>query len=174
MLFYYNVNSMRITLLVTLLLISLKGYAQSFENSWVGYFSYNNIFDITEGPDEVIAAAQNAYFKYDLSTMDLETTSSIQGLSGETISAIYYSEANDLTIIGYVNGLIEVVLDDGEIVTVVDILDKPTIPPDEKRINHFYEFEDILYISSDFGLVTKDWGRVKFLNMHNLGCRSRV
>ena len=153
---------MRITLLLATLLISLNLGAQSFENSWVGYFSYNNTVDLTEGPDELIVAAQNAYFEYDLSTNEIETTSSIQGLSGETISTIYYSQANDLTIIGYENGLIEVVLDDGEIVSVVDILDKPTIPPDEKRINHFYEFEDILYISSDFGLSEYDLSALEF------------
>jgi hypothetical protein len=153
---------MRSALFFVFLLMGLWSTAQNFEDSWVGYFSYNATMDIAEGPDELVVAAENAYYEFDLTTREFETTSSIQGLSGEAISAIYYSQANDLTIIGYENGLIEVVLDDGEVISVVDILDKPTIPPDEKKINHFYEFEDILYISTDFGLSEYDLSALEF------------
>ena len=128
---------MRSALFFVFLLMGLWSTAQNFEDSWVGYFSYNATMDIAEGPDELVVAAENAYYEFDLTTREFETTSSIQGLSGEAISAIYYSQANDLTIIGYENGLIEVVLDDGEVISVVDILDKPTIPPDEKKNQPF-------------------------------------
>ena len=153
---------MRKILFFALLLSGLQAFSQSFEDSWVGYFSYNSIADLAEGPDELLAAAQNAYFEYDLTTNEITTTSSVQGLSGETISAIYYSDANNLTIIGYENGLLEVVQDDGEITTVVDILDELAVPPDEKRINHFYEFEDILYISTDYGISEYDLSALEF------------
>ena len=73
----------------------------------------------------------------------------------------------DLFVIGYENGLIEVVIDDEEdILTVVDILDKPTIPPDRKRINHFNEYNGNLYISTQYGISVFDlaalrvWGHL--------------
>ncbi|MEP2936376.1 MAG: two-component regulator propeller domain-containing protein [Gilvibacter sp.] len=153
---------MRLLFTAVLLWLCQPILGQSFEDSWVGYFSYNNIVDLSEGPDEIYAGAQNAFFEYDLTTEELTTTSSIQGLSGEDISTIYYSEAFGLTLLGYDNGLIEVVGDDGSILTVVDILDKPTIPPDEKRINHFFEFEDQVYISSDFGISEFDLALLEF------------
>ncbi len=153
---------MRITVLFLLLIFGYSGVAQNFEDEWTGLFSYNNIVDLAEGPDELYAGAENAYFTYDLTTLELEATSSVQGLSGDEISTIYYSDAFSLTLIGHGNGLIEVVRDDGEVVSVVDILDKPTIPPDEKRINHFYEFEDIVYISTDFGISEYNLATLEF------------
>lgn len=153
---------MRLLLSAIFIWLCQPSFGQSFEDSWVGYFSYNNIVDLAEGPDQILAAAQNAYFEYDLTTQELTTTSSIQGLSGEDISSMHYSEAFGLTLLGYANGLIEVVRDDGSILTVVDILDKPTIPPDEKRINHFFEFEDLVYISSDFGISEFDLSVLEF------------
>ena len=153
---------MRSALFFVFLLMGLTATAQNFEDSWTGYFSYNTTVDISEGPDELIVAAENAYFELDLTTREITTTSSIQGLSGEEISTIYYSQANNLTIIGYANGLLEVVLEGGEVVTVVDILDELAVPPDEKRINHFYEFEDILYISTDYGISEYDLSALEF------------
>jgi streptogramin lyase len=136
-----------------LFLISFALTAQNFENSWTGHFSYVSINSITQGNDKVFCAADNSAFSYDLSTLQLETISTVQGLSGENISTSYYSEAQDLFVIGYENGLIEIVIDgDEDVLTIVDILDKQTIPPDRKRINHFNEYDGILYISAGFGI----------------------
>lgn len=126
--------------------------AQNFENNWTGHFSYVSVNSISQGNDRVYAAADNSAFTYDLSTLQLETISTIQGLSGENIATSYYSEAEDLFVIGYENGLIEIVLQDGDILTVVDILDQQNIPPNRRRINHFNEHNGILYISAGFGI----------------------
>lgn len=136
-----------------ILLLSLSISAQNFENSWTGHFSYVSINSITQGNDKIYAAADNSAFSYDLSTLQLETISTIQGLSGENISTSYYSEEQDLFIIGYENGLIEIVRDNtDDILTIVDILDKQSIPPNQKRINHFNEYDGILYIAAGFGI----------------------
>lgn len=152
--------------------------AQNFENEWSGYFSYTSVKSISQGNDRIFAAAENAIFTYDLSTQELSTISSINGLSGEVISTIYYSEAFGLLIIGYKNGLIEVVIDgDEDILTVVDILDKQTIPPDRKRINQFNEYNGDLYISAGFGisvfnLATLEFGDSYFIG--NLGTQIEI
>jgi len=39
------------------------------------------------------------------------------------------------------------------IFSVVDIRDKISISPNNKRINNFFEFEGKLYISTDFGIA---------------------
>ena len=131
--------------------------AQNFENSWSGYFSYVSIKSISQGNDKIYAAAENAIFTYDLSTQEIETVSTINGLSGKEITTAYYSENFGLYIIGYKNGLIEIVVDgDDNILKVVDILDKLTIPPDSKQINHFYEYNGKLYISSGYGISVYD------------------
>lgn len=144
--------------------------AQNFEDSWSGYFSYVSVKSISQGNDKMYVAAENAIFTYDLSTEEINTISTINGLSGSPISTIYYSENFDLLIIGYENGLIEIKLDDDEeILSVVDILEKLTIPPNKKRINHFYEYNGQLYISSQFGISVFDLGALEFGDTYFIG-----
>jgi hypothetical protein len=66
-------------------------------------------------------------------------------------------------VIGYENGLIEIVIDgDENVLSVVDILEKQTISPDRKYINHFYEHEGILYISAGFGISEYNLAALEF------------
>ncbi|MGJ8665197.1 MAG: T9SS type A sorting domain-containing protein [Patiriisocius sp.] len=151
-------------LLLFFFIIVTSIQAQNFEELWTDYFSYVSIQDISQGNQKVFVAAENAIFIYDLDTQELETISSVQGLSGESISAIYFSEAANLLLVGYENGLIEVVnvRQDNDVLKVVDILDKLSIPPNEKRINHFTEYEGIIYISADFGISEYNLDRLEF------------
>jgi streptogramin lyase len=144
--------------------------AQNFEDLWTGYFSFASVKSISQGNDKVYGASENAIFTYDLSTKEIATISTINGLSGELISTIYYSESNNLLVIGYENGLIEIVIDDEvNVLSVVDILDKPTIPPDRKRINHFYENNGSLYISTQYGISVYDLEALEFGDTYFIG-----
>ncbi len=144
--------------------------AQNFEENWTGYFSYVSVKAISHGNDKIYVAAENAIFTYDLSTQEFNTISTINGLSGKQISTIYYSENFNLLIIGYENGLIEIVKDDEEdVLSVVDILDKPTIPPNIKRINHFYEYNGEVLISTQYGISVYDLGALEFGDTYFIG-----
>ncbi len=151
--------------------------AQTFENQWAALFSFSNVVDLAEGNDKLYAASENAVFTYDLITSEINTITTIQGLSGELISSINYSEGFNITAIGYQNGLIELILDDGTVLKVIDILDKPTIPPNRKRINHFNEFNGNLYISTDFGISVYDLTSLEFGDSYfigDLGTQTRI
>ena len=144
--------------------------AQDFSDEWTGYFSYNNIVDITQGNNRIYAAAENAVFIYNLSDNSLTTLSTINGLSGETISSIYYSSNFDTLFIGYENGLMDILVgDDPDVLTVVDIVNRQSIPPDEKRINHFLEFNGFVYISTGFGISLFDLERLEFDDTYFIG-----
>ena len=144
--------------------------AQNFENSWTGYFSYVSIKSISQGNDKIYAAAENAIFTYDLSTEEISSISTINGLSGNPISTAYYSENNGLYIIGYENGLIEIVIDgEDNVLKVVDILDKTTIPPNMKTINHFNEYNGRLYISTGFGISVYNLESLEFGDTYFIG-----
>ncbi|KAF2080621.1 type IX secretion system anionic LPS delivery protein PorZ [Flavobacterium sharifuzzamanii] len=121
--------------------------------SWQGYFSFNEIKDISESATSVFAASENALFSKNTATNILKTTTTVDGLSGQTISAVYYSEAFKKTIIGYENGLMILINDlDGSILKVVDIINKQ-LPANTKKINHFVEDNGLVYVSCDFGIV---------------------
>ena len=97
---------MKHLLTVFIVFISSLLQAQNFENLWTGYFSFVSVKSISQGNDKIYGASENAIFTFDLSTKEIETISTINGLSGELISTIYYSESNNLLVIGYENGLI--------------------------------------------------------------------
>ena len=161
---------MKQVITVLLFLISTLIQAQNFENLWTGYFSYVSVKSISQGNDKIYAASENAIFTYDLSTQEIGTISTVNGLSGEYITTIYYSEDHNLLVIGYENGLIEIVIDDEEnILSVVDILDKTTIPPDRKGINHFNEYNGNLYISTQYGISVYDLGALEFGDTYFIG-----
>jgi len=144
--------------------------AQDFEASWTGYFSYVSIKSISEGNNKIYAAAENAIFTYDLSTQEVSTISTINGLSGKSISTAYYSETYGVYIIGYENGLIEIIKDDEEeILKVVDIVEKQTIPPNIKNINHFYEYNGNLYISTGYGISVYNLNTLEFGDTYFIG-----
>lgn len=144
--------------------------AQDYSALWEGHFSYLNVNDIVQGREKVFAASENAVFVYDIQSTVLETITTINGLSGESISTIHYSEVYNLLVIGYSSGLIEVYNEtDKSVLTVVDILDKTTIPPDNKSINHFSEYNNVVYISTDFGISVFDLERLEFGDTYFIG-----
>ena len=86
----------------------MTSYAQDYSALWEGHFSYLNVNDIVQGNGKVFAASENAVFIYNIVSEELETITTLNGLSGDFISTIHYSEIYKLLIIGYENGLVEV------------------------------------------------------------------
>jgi len=164
-----SIQSMKRLTTLLILFLSFNGFAQNFENRWTGYFSYSNVVDIATGNDKIIAASENAIFIYDIITTEIKTITTIQGLSGDLISKVYYSTNYDVIMVGYQNGLIELIFDDNTVLRVIDILNKPTIPPNQKQINHFFEFSGDIYISTDFGISVYDLTRREFGDTYFIG-----
>ena len=131
-----------------------------YSNSWEDFFSYNNVKDFVKVNDVVYALADNAIFTYNETTGETRKFSSVQGLSGETTSAIHYNETFKRLVIGYENGLIEVI-DENEVITISsDIVNFNQ--SGSKRINHISEFGNTLYISTPFAIVEYDIENLEF------------
>lgn len=142
--------------------------SQPFQN-WKGYFSYNQIKDISESTTKIYAAAENTLFTKNLVSNEIKTINTIDGLSGQTISAIYHSDAFNKTIVGYEDGLMIVINDaDGSMLNVVDIINK-NIPSNIKRVNHFMEYDGIVYVSCDFGIVQYKLATLEFGDTYFIG-----
>ncbi|MGL5112295.1 MAG: two-component regulator propeller domain-containing protein [Flavobacterium sp.] len=142
----------KIVLICSFLLVINFSFSQS-QSSWQGFFSYNEIKDVAQSNSNFFAAAENALFSKNILSNALKTTTTLDGLSGFTISALHHSDAFNKTIVGYENGLLIVVNEaDGALLKVVDIVNKQ-LPAKIKKINHFMEHQGILYVSCDFGIV---------------------
>ena len=151
-----------------LIFFTQNSFAQ--ENlSWQGYFSYTEIKDLSASTTQVFAASENALFSKNLTTNVVKTTNTIDGLSGQTISALYYSAASNKTLVGYENGLIIAINEtDGTLLNIVDIINKQ-LPPNIKKINHFMEIGGTAYVSCDFGIVQFNLATMQFGDTYFIG-----
>ena len=140
---------------VILLLFFTNSWAQTdYSNNWEDFFSYNNVKDFIKVEEKIYAVVDNAVFIYDELTGETTKLSSVNGLSGETATSIYYSDNFQRLIVGYANGLIEVVDDNGEITISPDITNFTLST--EKEISNITEYNDKLYLSTPFAIVEYD------------------
>ena len=154
-----------------ILLFSLVISAQTdYSASWEDFYSYNNVKDFTKVDTIIYALTDNAIFTYNVLSGEINKISSIQGLSGETTSAIYYNETFKRVVIGYENGLVEVIDDDGSITISSDIVNFNQ--SGEKSINHISEFNNKLYLSTPFAVVVYDIENLEFGDTYFIGNNS--
>ncbi|MCK5815868.1 MAG: hypothetical protein KAH07_07985 [Flavobacteriaceae bacterium] len=138
-----------------------------YSNNWEDFFSYNNVKDFIKVENKVYAVVDNAVFSYDIDSKETEKLSSINGLSGEIATSIHYSSEFKKLVIGYSNGLIEIVNSKGEIITEPDISN--FILFSERKINDIVEFEGLLYISTPFAIVVYDIENLEFGDTYFIG-----
>jgi len=154
-------------LLLSLLTLSM-GFSQN-NKLWKGYFSYNEIKDLSQSTEKVFAASENAFFSQDILSGTIKTTNTIDGLSGQTITSFYHSPTLKKSLVGYENGLMIVINEvDGSMLNVVDIINK-SIPQNVKKINHFMEYNGIVYVSCDFGIVQYNLATLQFGDTYFIG-----
>ncbi|MEM1001200.1 MAG: ABC transporter substrate-binding protein [Bacteroidota bacterium] len=152
------------------MMCNISTYGQDFSNLWRGHFSFSEVVDVVSSSEKVYAASENAVFSFDLFTNELETVTTIEGLSGQTISALTYSENFEIIIIGYENGLIELFFEGRrEVLSIVDILERENIAPDNRRINSFLEFDNSIYIATNYGVSVYNLERLEFGDTYFLG-----
>ena len=139
-------------------------------SGWETYFSYNSIPSIAEGVNEIYFASYNSIFSYNIFNSQIEKFDTLNELSGDEISAFYHSENNNLIAIGYSSGFLQIInLNSNSIINIYDILNKPTIPADRKKINHFYQNEDDLLISTGYGISVYDINAFEFGDTYYIG-----
>jgi len=153
---------------IFILFLSLFLNAQTdYSDSWEDFYSYNSVKDFEKVDDVIYALVDNAVFTYNTATEELIKISSVQGLSGETTTSIHYSNSFKRLIIGYENGLLEVVDDDGFITISSDIVNFNE--SGEKSINDIKEFGNKLYLSTPFGIVVYDVENLEFGDTYFIG-----
>ena len=154
---------MKFTILSLLCCLVSFSYSQNDTINWEGYYSYLKVQQIERNQDELIITAENSFFKYNLNNNTVKKFSTVNGLSGDEISAIKQVQDNNLILIGYQNGLIQVLNTiTNEVKFVVDILETQTISPDQKQINQFVINENTAYIATDFGIATYNLDNLEF------------
>jgi ligand-binding sensor domain-containing protein len=158
---------------LVVIFISTLSFSQTdYSDSWEDFYSYNNVKDFIVVENSIYALADNAVFIYNIDTKETKKLSSVQGLSGETTTAIYYNKTFKRLVIGYQNGGIEVVDENNEITISSDIVNFNQ--SGEKSINHISGFETKLYLSTPFGIVVYDIEKLEFGDTYFIGNNSNA
>ncbi len=156
---------------ILLFLFTIYGWSQTdYSDNWEDFYSYNNVKDFTKVADKIYALVDNAIFIYNTSTNEISKLSSVNGLSGETATSIHYSTAFDRLVVGYANGLIEIVNSNGEITIAPDITNFTLST--EKEITNITEYNNKLYLSTSFAVVEYDIENLVFGDTFFIGANS--
>ncbi len=152
--------------LVFLLIQSLV-WGQNFSANWRGYFSYNSIVATTNSESNIYIAANNSIFKHSIASRTNTEFTSINGVSSEDIKILHFSAEFNSLIIGFANGLIQIIDETtGQITTLNDITEVQRFPPSNVVINSLFEDNGILYIATGFGIVEYDLSKKAFADTY--------
>lgn len=153
MLYLYKIKIMKFRYfqIIIFFLFTISISAQR-NKLWKGYFSYNEIVDLTIGDNTIYAGTEISIFYKNLMLGDINQINSVTGFKPDEITCIYHSKSFKKTITGNKNGLLLIVNQDGTVVNKVDIIEEIPVPPNKKKINHIYEHNGKAYLATDYGI----------------------
>ena len=151
---------------ISTLLFSQTDYSEN----WEDLFSYNNVKDFVKIDSKIYALVDNAIFIYDEITQETSKMSSVNGLSGETATSLYYSENYKKLVIGYATGLVEILDENGKITIEPDISNFPL--SSEKEILNIAGYDNNIYLSTPFAIVVYNLESLSFGDTYFIGSGS--
>ncbi|WP_457618240.1 type IX secretion system anionic LPS delivery protein PorZ [Lutibacter sp.] len=141
-----------------------------YSNSWEDFYSYNNIKDFIKVEDKIYAIVDNAIFTYNTTSNEITKISSVNGLSGDETTSLYYSKTFDKIIIGYETGMLEIIDSKGNISIAKDIVNFSY--SGNKEINNITAYGNKLYLSTSFAIVVYDIENLQFGETYFIGNQS--
>ena len=161
----------RFIIVAMLVLTAFAGRGQIAEGSWRDHLSYNSCKAVAVAPDEVYCASSASLFSFGKSDGRIRHLTTIEGLSDMGVGSIAYSDATHRLVIGYSNGNIDLMDDDGRVYNMSGLKDKSMSM--SKNINHISFDGTKAYLSCDFGLTTIDIKRREFVDTYILRADGR-
>ncbi|WP_010136085.1 type IX secretion system anionic LPS delivery protein PorZ [Ochrovirga pacifica] len=140
---------------------------RDFSENWQDLYSYNQVKDFTIVNNQLVAITENALFIADLDALDTpQKFSSVNGLSGETTSSIGYDSQSQTILVGYQNGLIELITNNNQIYPITGIRDNLILVG--KQVYGFYTQNNTKYVYGDFGIVELNIDKKELGNSYRL------
>mgnify|MGYP000656044136 CR=1 FL=1 len=140
-------------LLISFLFLSLGLSAQIGTGQWRLHVPSNNAIGVVAQNDRVFAAFGNGVAEYEYSSGELSIWDAVNSLSDISLSCIGYSSSNDAVFIGYENGNIDRIKENGLVnipaITLAQI-------QGSKRINSFVDYGGYIYAATGFAIVKID------------------
>jgi hypothetical protein len=127
--------------------------AQQVVGSWEYIPMFGNTAQrLVDTPQTVFAVSQSSLSAYDKSTGELISYSTANYLSDTGVNCLWYNFDRKYLFIAYSDGNIDLLYDNGRVVNIPDIYNAALTSG--KTINDVAFDGDIIYVATDFGLVT--------------------
>lgn len=123
---------------------------KDFTEEWSDLFSYNNVKDFTLVGDEIYAITENSMFIYNIEKESIEKFSSVNGLSADITSSIYFDEKSQSILVGYENGMIDLITEEDQVIPITGLQENRILL--NKKIRGFY-VNETGYAFGDFGII---------------------
>ena len=147
--------------LCSFLSLPFIGFSQTNIDRWEDHFSYNNIRHIWEINGFIFCSAENGLFTYDPNTGELEKISKVTELNDVGVSAFSYSPENDLLLVGYERGEMDM-LGPEENHNLLEIPLHQSYTG-SKIVNHIFPYQNTAIISGEFGLASFSLEEFEFM-----------
>ena len=119
---------------------------------WRSHLSYEFIYDAVESQDAVYFASTEAILKVNKEDLSFEHLNKVSGLNGMGISTLAFYKEENLLIVAYLDGNIDILHEDGRVTNLNAIAQNKNITGD-KSVKHIYCADQRLHFSCSFGLV---------------------
>jgi ligand-binding sensor domain-containing protein len=140
---------MKIKYSTLFLLISQFLFAQQ-KSDWQTYLAYNNAQQVEEAYNHVFVLADNALYGYSAENSEITLYSKQNGLNDTEINIIKYNPDNNVLVIVYSNGNIDLLDKDG-VTNMPDL--KNALNIQSKGVYDVFFKSGLAYLSTDFGLI---------------------
>ncbi len=141
-------------------------YGQTPIGAWRHHLPNKVVVSLDASNNMIYAATPYGLLQYDKEFNSIEKIDKVGGLSDFGLNVIRYSREEDLLMIGYENGNIDV-LKNNQIFSISDILQSNIIG--SKKINNIYFSGKTAYVSTDFGIIILDITRFVVLDTWFIG-----
>ncbi len=138
-----------------LLLLGQTLYGQGVSiGNWRQHPASSDFVAVCNTGNYIFGGSNETLLRFSLQDNEIRTLSKNEGLSDVGVSCIAHSFSENITIIGYSNGNIDLIKKNS-LINISDIRRSGTVLG-SKKLNHIALKGTIAYISTDFGLVLLD------------------
>ena len=95
--------------------------AQVGVGQWRDHLPYGNCIDVCEGNGVIYAATPFSVFFFDLEDFSTNRISKVNGLAESEVSSIAFNSEQNALVVGYVNGNIDLIFNESQIVNLRDL-----------------------------------------------------
>jgi streptogramin lyase len=140
-------------IIIALFFLPFLCCSQAGMGQWRLHMPNSKAIDIAEGEGKVFIAFEKGVAEYDILSNEISVWDVVNGLSDINVSSIYFSDSEEALFIGYENGNIDKLKNNG--VTNIPAIELAQIQG-SKKIYNIKEHNDFLYFATGFSIVEID------------------